>query len=90
MAPEMNRLIVMLGLSLLASSCTNIWNGGDLQQWVHKQAVKSGCKADSVVLDDWYTPENGHNIWHGSCNDSNSGDQMQLQIGVDDVWTPSK
>jgi len=87
--PEMNRLIVLLGLSFLVNACTNMWNSGDLQKWVYKQAVKSGCEPDSVVLDDWYTPENGHNIWRGSCNNQKSGAPMQLQIGVDKVWKPS-
>lgn len=85
----MNRLIVPFGLLLLVSSCANIWNGGDLQKWVYEQAVKSGCGPDSIVLDEWYTAENGHNIWHGTCNDKKSGDQTQLRIGVDKVWKPS-
>ena len=85
----MNRLIVVVGLSLLVNGCADIWNAGDLQKWVHKQAVKTGCEPDSIVLDDWYTPENGHNIWYGTCNDKKSGDQTQLRIGVDKVWKPS-
>jgi hypothetical protein len=84
----MNRLILILGLSLFVNGCTNIWNGADLRVWVHKQAIKSGCEPNSIVLDEWYTRENGHNIWHGTCNDKH-GDPTQLRIGVDKVWKPS-
>ena len=85
----MDRLHACLLLSVLTGGCSSIWNAGDLHGWVHKQALKSGCEPDSIVLDDWYTPIDGHNVWQGTCIDKRRGKQVQLQIGVDEVWTPS-
>ena len=74
----------------LATACTNeIWNAGDLADWVRDRAVEEGCERESIKLGDWYTSENGRNDWHGDCLKQGSAEQMEFSINVDSVWTPS-
>ena len=83
-------LIIFISLLMLNACGANIWNGSDLEKWVHKEAIKSGCDPNSIVLDEWYTGVMGKNIWYGHCNHSESGKPMKIEVGVDKVWTPSK
>lgn len=82
-------IIIFVGL-LTLNACTSIWNSGDLRKWVLNEALKSGCQSDSIVLDEWYTEENGKNIWHGHCLNADSKQKMDLSVGVDNVWKPSQ
>jgi len=87
----MNKIVAPVTLTILLSACgADIWNAGDLQKWVHKQAVKSGCDSESVVLDEWYTEREGKKVWLGTCTNGETGESMKLEIGVDEVWTPSE
>ena len=86
----MKKLFLLLAFTLLLAGCNGIWNGADLEQWVHKQAVKAGCEPESITLADWYAPQDGENIWMGECVNENSGETMELAIGVDKVWKPSE
>jgi len=83
-----NILLIIISMIVL-HACTSIWNSGDLQKWVIKEAVKSGCEPDSIVLDDWYTQVKKENIWYGQCNHKDSGKPMKVEVGVDKVWKPS-
>ena len=76
--------------AFLATACMNdIWNAGDLADWVRDQAVEEGCERESIELDEWYTSENGRNNWQGHCQKHQGGEQMKFSINVDSVWTPS-
>ena len=86
----MKRVALFFLFALLLAGCNGIWNGADLENWVHKQAVKAGCEPDSIALADWYVPQNGENVWRGECVDQETGEVMELAIGVDKVWRPSE
>ncbi len=73
----------------LSAGCNDIWNAGDLAEWVREQAVKSGCETATIELEDWYREEPGGNVWHGTCRDRSTGEDMAFAIGVDKVWEPS-
>ena len=76
--------------ALLTTACMDdIWNAGDLADWVRDRAVEEGCERESIELDDWYTPENGRNNWQGHCLKQGGGEKMEFSINVDSVWTPS-
>lgn len=76
--------------ALVAAGCSNdIWNAGDLAEWVRDRAVEQGCERNSIELEDWYRDESGKNIWHGSCLDRKNRQRMDFAIDVDPVWTPS-
>ena len=66
-----------------------IWNAGDLADWVRDRAVEEGCARESIELDDWYTSEYGRNNWQGHCLKPGSAELMEFSIYVDSVWTPS-
>jgi hypothetical protein len=51
--------------------------------------VKSGCETATIELEDWYREEPGGNVWHGTCRDRSTGEDMAFAIGVDKVWEPS-
>ena len=86
----MYKTIAPVLLTVLLTACgSEIWNGADLQKWVHEQAVKSGCDSESIVLGEWYTERDGENIWLGTCSNGTTGELMDLEISVDEVWTPS-
>lgn len=86
-----NRLVILCWIPVaLVTACTkDIWNAGDLAEWVHDQAVEQGCERESIELEDWYTTENGRNNWHGRCLKPSGDEQMDFSINVDSVWTPS-
>ncbi len=73
----------------LLAGCSGIWNAGDLVEWVRNQAIEAGCEPESIALDDWYTTRDGANVWLGECISQETGETVQLEIGVDRVWTPS-
>jgi len=74
----------------LITACTNdIWNAGDLAEWVRDQAVVQGCERDSIELEDWYRSESGSNNWHGQCLKQDGAGQLDFAVNVDSVWTPS-
>jgi heat shock protein HslJ len=83
------RLIAPL-IGIVLVGCGQIWNAGDLVDWVEQQAVDAGCAADTIELDDWYTTTPDGNVWMGTCVDAQSGDTVELAINVDNVWTPSQ
>jgi hypothetical protein len=75
---------------LLAAGCSNdIWNAGDLAEWVRDRAVEKGCERSSSELEDCYLDEGGKNIWHGSSLDRDNRERMDFEIDVDPVWKPS-
>ncbi len=80
---------VLLLVTVLLTGCGQIWNAGDLVEWVEQQAVLGGCDADSIELADWYVEKDGANVWQGTCVNEESGATMKLEIGIDSVWTPS-
>ena len=86
-----SRLVVTcLLFAFLSTACMNeIWNAGDLADWVRDRAVEEGCERESIELDDWYTSENGRNNWRGRCLKQGGAEQMDFSINVDSVWTPS-
>jgi hypothetical protein len=75
--------------ALTLSACADIWNASDLALWVRDQAVAEGCERETIELDDWYTAEGEHNVWHGTCRDA-QGNAKAFGINVDPVWTPSR
>ena len=82
--------VTCLLIAFLSTACMNeIWNAGDLADWVRDRAVEEGCERESIKLGDWYTSENGRNDWHGDCLKQGSAEQMEFSINVDSVWTPS-
>lgn len=86
---ELSVLAAVL-VAFLAGGCSNdIWNAGDLAEWVRDRAVEQGCERESIELDDWYTTEAGKNNWHGSCTNRDGAERMRFAINVDSVWTPS-
>jgi len=72
----------------LAACSPDIWNAGDLTDWVRDQAVARGCLRETIELEDWYRSEDGRNTWHGRCETAD-GARRNFAIGVDEVWTPS-
>ena len=76
-------------LGLLLAGCTNIWNAGDLADWVRDRAADEGCQPASIQLEDWYTETADGNVWRGVCLDS-AGNSKSFGINVDSVWTPSQ
>ena len=74
---------------LMIGACTQIWNAGDLIEWVKDQAVKQGCSRDSVELEDWYRTEPSGNLWHGICKHRDDGRDLRFAIDLDSVWKPS-
>ncbi|TXS90783.1 hypothetical protein FV139_17560 [Parahaliea maris] len=77
-------------LSLALQGCMHeIWNAGDLADWVRQQAVKEGCKSDSIELEDWYRKTESGNVWHGTCRNGAS-ETMAFTVNVDPVWKPSE
>ena len=87
----MKRILLIVPLIVLAlAGCNQIWNAGDLVEWVKQQAVKQGCDPATIEIDDWYTGTADGNVWMGTCTDAQSGDTIELAINVDSVWTPSQ
>lgn len=83
------RSLLLVFASLLLAGCMpDIWNAGDLADWVRQEAVKQGCTRDSITLEDWYRSTAKGNIWHGSCRNA-AGSEQGFAINVDPVWTPS-
>ena len=62
----------------------------DLAEWVRDQAVEERCRRQSFVLEEWYRKEATGNVWHGTCENADTGDDMSFAINVDSVWTPSE
>ena len=89
--PKRSRRMPLIACAaLLAAACSNdIWNAGDLADWVRDRAVEQGCERNSLELEDWYRTEAGKNNWHGSCVSRGDGEKMTFAINVDSVWTPS-
>jgi hypothetical protein len=83
------RLACLAGATLAVSGCAQIWNAGDLIEWVKDQAVKQGCSRDSIELEDWYRTEASGNVWHGTCRHRDDGRDLSFAIDVDPVWKPS-
>ena len=79
-------------VSLLLAGCAgDIWNAGDLAEWVREQAVKEhGCVASSIELEEWYESEDTGNVWHGTCRVATTGENARFGINVDSVWKPSE
>ncbi len=82
-------LVGLLAAMLTVSGCAQIWNAGDLIEWVKDQAVKEGCSRDSIQLEDWYRTETTGNVWHGTCKHRDDGRDLSVAIDVDPVWKPS-
>lgn len=83
-------LPLLLTLALALPGCMpKIWNAGDLADWVREQAVKQGCRKESIELEEWYQETDEGNVWHGTCR--NTADKpMDFGVDVDPVWTPSQ
>jgi hypothetical protein len=83
----------LAGLALtalaLAACGKDIWNAGDLAEWVHDRAVEGGCARESITLDEWTTETPDGNEWRGTCEDAASGERRAFAIDVDPVWKPS-
>ena len=75
-------------LVIATAGCPRIWNAGDLAVWVEDQAVDQGCRRETIELEDWYTPTEQGNVWHGTCRTA-GGEAKAFGIDVDPVWTPS-
>lgn len=83
--------VFVLPLAMLSlTGCGQIWNAGDLAQWVRKQAIEAGCAPESIELAEWYVNRDGKNLWPVSCRSARDDTSMTLEIGVDEVWTPSQ
>lgn len=82
---------LIVAVAALVTSCArnSIWNGADLERWVHREAEKQGIVRDSIKVDPWYVKEGGQNIWHGRGIDRHTGAKREFAIPVDKVWTPS-
>ncbi|MCP5548880.1 MAG: hypothetical protein H7A50_16075 [Akkermansiaceae bacterium] len=74
---------------LVSCGSPSIWNAGDLARWVKDQAAAQGCDRSTIQLEDWYRSEDGHNVWHGTCADPETGARRGFAIPVDSVWKPS-
>ena len=81
---------LLLIFMLLLAGCSQIWNAGDLIEWVEQQAVRQGCDPETIELDEWYLETDQGNVWQGTCVNKESGATMTLGINVDSVWTPSQ
>ena len=80
-----------LGAILAAAGCGgDIWNARDLAEWVRDRAVEEGCRRETILLEEWYRDEASGNVWHGTCENAGTGDDMSFAINVDSVWTPSQ
>jgi hypothetical protein len=80
-----------LGAILAAAGCGgDIWNASDLAEWVRDRAVEEGCRRETILLEEWYRDEASGNVWHGTCENAGTGDDMSFAINVDSVWTPSQ
>jgi uncharacterized protein YjbJ (UPF0337 family) len=88
-AAASKRLAATVVAALILPACADIWNASDLALWVRDRAVAEGCQRETVELDDWYTLEAGHNVWHGTCRDGQGNDKA-FGINVDPVWTSSR
>jgi hypothetical protein len=82
-------LMPLGALGLLLASCANVWNAGDLADWVRNRAADHGCQRESIALEDWYTETADGNVWHGTCRDAD-GNARSFGINVDSVWKPSQ
>ncbi len=82
-------LLTAVLVTALPACSNDIWNAGDLANWVRDRAVEQGCERDSIELEDWYREESGKNNWHGSCKKSCSDERMHLGVNVDPVWKTS-
>ena len=82
-------LACLVGVTLAVNGCAQIWNAGDLIEWVEDQAVKQGCSRDSIELEDWYRTEASGNVWQGTCQHRDDGRDLSFAIDVDPVWKPS-
>ena len=78
-----------IGLVLLLSGCTSIWNAGDLAVWVKDRAAEDGCSRETITLDEWYVRTDEGNVWRGTCRDAQNAPKS-FGINVDPVWTPSE
>lgn len=74
--------------ALLSTGCTSIWNAGDLAVWVKDQAVKEGCRRETIEQEEWYRKTDSGNVWYGTCRDGGNN-PMSFGINVDSVWKPS-
>jgi hypothetical protein len=83
------RALAVAAAVVLAGGCNEVWNASDLAVWVRDQAAEQGCERETVVLDEWYTEEPEGNVWHGSCRNRETGEEMRFGINVDSVWKPS-
>ena len=89
-SPNIGILLSLVLMAGIVSGCADdIQNAGDLGQWVKKQAVRQGCIADTVDLEEWFVAEAGKNNWHGTCVSRVSNESIEFSINVDSVWTAS-
>ena len=85
----MKRLLIVTVLAMaVLSACNQIWNAGDLAEWVREQAVDQGCDPTTIKLNEWYDATDEGNVWSGTCVNATSGESMTFGINVDSVWTP--
>lgn len=80
--------MMAMGIVLLPSGCTSIWNAGDLAVWVKDRAVAQGCQRETIELGDWYVQTAEGNVWRGTCRDV-GGNPKTFGINVDAVWASS-
>lgn len=89
MRPIFRKSFLLIGVLLLAG-CNQIWNAGDLAEWVAVQAGNAGCDPSTIELDEWYVATEEGNVWSGTCVNATTGEDMPFGINVDSVWTPSE
>ena len=83
-------LPLFLLAGLLLAGCNQIWNAGDLAQWVRVQAGNQGCDPATIELNEWVDATEEGNVWSGTCVNALSSASMSFGINVDSVWTSSE
>lgn len=82
--------LATFALIVSSTGCSKqIWNAGDLIDWVKDRATEQGCDRKSIELKEWYDNSPEGNVWQGSCVNAKTGKSMAIRINVDSVWKPS-
>ena len=76
--------------ALVLTGCNQIWNAGDLAEWVRVQAGDQGCDPATTELNEWVDATEDGNVWSGTCVNALSSASMSFGINVASVWTSSE